>query len=59
MITISMGSGKKADVIYLFMEDICGETAKPPRHAKAYENLLKLKNEIEIKRINEIGRAHV
>tara|TARA_B110000037_G_scaffold218293_1_gene281010 strand:- start:9 stop:824 length:816 start_codon:yes stop_codon:yes gene_type:complete len=54
MITISMGSGKKADVIYLFMEDICGETAKPPRHAKAYENLLKLKNEIEIKRIKAL-----
>jgi len=54
MITISMGSGKKADVIYLFMEDICGETAKPPRHAKAYENLLKLKNQIEIKRIKAL-----
>ena len=36
------------------MEDICGETAKPPRHAKAYENLLKLKNEIEFKRIKAL-----
>ena len=36
------------------MEDICCETAKLPRHAKAYENLLKLKNEIEIKRINAL-----
>ena len=47
MVTISMGSGRKTDVIYLIMEDICGETAKPPRHAKAYGNLLGLKNQIE------------
>ena len=54
MITISMGSGRKADVIYLFMEDICGETAKPPRHAKAYGNLLELKNQIETERLKAL-----
>lgn len=54
MITISMGSGRKADVIYLFIEDICGETAKPPRHAKAYGNLLELKNQIETERLKAL-----
>ena len=54
MITISMGSGQKADVIYLFMEDICGETAKPPRHAKAYGNILKLKDQIENERLKAL-----
>ena len=54
MITISMGSGRKADVTYLFMEDICGETAKPPRHAKAYGNLLELKNQIETERLKAL-----
>ena len=49
-----MGSGRKADVIYLFMEDICGETAKPPRHAKAYGNLLELKNQIETERLKAL-----
>ena len=54
MITISMGSGRKADVTYLFMEDICGETAKPLRHAKAYGNLLELKNQIETERLKAL-----
>ena len=45
------GSGKKADVMYLFMEDICGDTENPPRHSKAYGNLLRLRNEIKLERV--------
>ena len=54
MITVSMGSGKKTDVIYLFMEDICGDTPIPPRHAKAYGNLLKLKQQVNIERLKAL-----
>ena len=47
----SLGSGTGGDVIFLFFEDICGETKgiKKPRHAKSYGDgkqiLKKLKNE--------------
>ena len=30
IVTVSLGSGKNADVMYLFMEDICGDTENPP-----------------------------
>ena len=53
IVTVSLGAGKKADVMYLFMEDICGDTENLPRHSKAYGNLLKLRNEIKLER----GRA--
>ena len=54
LITISMGSGNKADVNYLFMEDICGDNPNPPRHAKSYGNLLKLRDQIKNERLNAL-----
>lgn len=39
LVTVSLGSGPGADVTYLFMKDICGESGNPPRHARAYGNL--------------------
>ena len=54
IVTVSLGSGKKADVMYLFMNDICGEQEKSPRHAKAYTNLKKMKDEIEIERVKAL-----
>ena len=53
-VTVSVGAGKNADVMYLFMEDICGDTENLPRHSKAYGNLLKLRNEIKIERVRAL-----
>ncbi|HSM02004.1 MAG TPA: 3-methyl-2-oxobutanoate hydroxymethyltransferase [Acidimicrobiia bacterium] len=38
MVTISLGSGPEADVMFLFQSDICGE-GRVPRHARAYADL--------------------
>ena len=54
IVTVSLGSGKNADVMYLFMEDICGDTENPPRHSKAYGNLLRLRDEIKIERVKAL-----
>jgi 3-methyl-2-oxobutanoate hydroxymethyltransferase len=54
IVTVSLGAGKNADVMYLFMEDICGDTENLPRHSKAYGNLLKLRNEIKIERVRAL-----
>ena len=54
IVTVSLGSGKNADVMYLFMEDICGDTENPPRHAIAYGNLLRLRDEIKIERVKAL-----
>ena len=46
LITVSLGSGTGADVMYLFMEDICGDSDNPPRHARAYADLAALRRRI-------------
>jgi 3-methyl-2-oxobutanoate hydroxymethyltransferase len=54
LITVSLGSGKGADIMYLFMEDICGENETIPRHSKAYTNLKKMRQEIEVERVKAL-----
>ena len=39
LVTISLGSGPDADVVFLFTADICGEAPRRPRHARAWGNL--------------------
>ncbi len=39
LICVSLGSGSGGDVTFLFMNDLCGETKNPPRHARAFGNL--------------------
>ncbi len=54
IITVSLGSGTGGDVMYLFMEDICGDSPNPPRHARAYGNLLGLREQMRLERINAL-----
>ena len=36
LVTVSLGSGADADVIFLFTSDICGDAGRRPRHARAW-----------------------
>tara|TARA_Y100001954_G_scaffold51452_1_gene54469 strand:- start:1568 stop:2413 length:846 start_codon:yes stop_codon:yes gene_type:complete len=52
MITISIGSGNKADVQFLFAEDILGYgKIKLPRHAKSYRNFNKIYKSLQKERV--------
>ncbi len=52
LVTISIGSGKKADVQFLFAEDILGHSSIPlPRHAKKYRNFAATYNKLQKERI--------
>lgn len=52
MVTISIGSGNKADVQFLFAEDILGYgRIKLPRHAKSYRNFNKIYKSLQKERI--------
>ena len=52
LLTLSIGSGKKSDVQFLFAEDILGcSSIDTPRHAKMYANFNKLNAEIQKERI--------
>ncbi len=53
MVTISIGSGNKADVQFLFAEDILGYgNIKLPRHAKSYRNFNKIYRSLQNERVN-------
>lgn len=46
----SIGSGPDADVVFLFQEDVCGATAHPPRHARAFADLARLADAMRAER---------
>lgn len=50
LVTVSLGSGPDADVIFLFTADICGEANWTPRHARAYGNLKALHEQVQKER---------
>jgi 3-methyl-2-oxobutanoate hydroxymethyltransferase len=56
LIISSLGSGFSGDIIYLFQNDICGEQEDIPRHAKAFGDLLKIKNNLFKERVNSLKR---
>ncbi|MGY8862692.1 MAG: 3-methyl-2-oxobutanoate hydroxymethyltransferase [Pseudomonadales bacterium] len=52
MLTISLGSGSKCDVTYLFSADLLGEnTGHIPRHAKTYRNFAAQRDFMQQERI--------
>ncbi len=54
MATISLGSGPDADVMFLFSNDVCGESARIPRHARAYGNIAALQRQIAEERVRAL-----
>ena len=53
--TISLGSGPDADVMFLFSSDICGESPRKPRHARAYGDLAGLYAQITTERLRALS----
>jgi 3-methyl-2-oxobutanoate hydroxymethyltransferase len=53
--TISLGSGKDADVVFLFTSDICGESDRVPRHARAYADLAAMHTRINEERVRALS----
>lgn len=54
MATISLGSGPTADVLFVFGSDLCGESERKPRHARAYADLASLYAQIETERVRAL-----
>lgn len=54
LVTVSLGSGPAADVIFLFTSDICGESARLPRHARAWGDLKRLQDQIRQERVGAL-----
>ena len=54
LVTISLGSGKDADVLFLFTSDICGEGPRLPRHARSYGDVASLQQQIIDERVRAL-----
>ncbi len=54
LITVSLGSGAGVDVDYLFMEDICGDSENPPRHARAFGNMRLIREQLRQERVSAL-----
>ena len=55
LICVSLGSGTGGDVSFLFMNDLCGETEHPPRHARAFGNLKAKYAELHQERLSALA----
>ena len=55
LVTVSLGSGPDADVLFLFTSDICGEEGRRPRHARAYGNLQALQKRMREERVSALS----
>lgn len=56
LVTHSIGSGSGGDIIFHFMEDICGDAPNPPRHAKAFGDLLSIREKLAAERLRALRR---
>lgn len=54
LITSSIGAGRSGDVIFLFFEDICGETENPPRHAQSWGDGAAIRKRLTQERQNAV-----
>ena len=61
LVTVSLGSGPDADVIFLFTSDICGEAKRLPRHVRAWGDLATLHQQVRDERTKALSafRAEV
>jgi 3-methyl-2-oxobutanoate hydroxymethyltransferase len=55
LVTVSLGSGPNADVMFLFTSDICGEAKRLPRHARAWGDLASLHEAVRQERIKALS----
>jgi 3-methyl-2-oxobutanoate hydroxymethyltransferase len=56
LVTISLGSGPNADVMFLFTSDICGESSRRPRHARAWGDLAARLQAVRDERVSALKR---
>ena len=50
LLTHSIGAGSGGDIIFSFMEDICGDVENPPRHAKAWGDVATIRKALAAER---------
>ena len=55
LITHSIGAGSAGDVIFLFLVDLCGDSERPPGHARAFADLRSIRQRLADERRRALG----
>ena len=55
LVTHSIGAGSAGDVIFMFLVDICGESERPPGHARAFADLRSIRAQLADERRRALG----
>ena len=55
LVTHSIGAGSAGDVIFMFLVDICGESERPPGHARAFADLPSIRQRLADERRRALG----
>lgn len=58
LVTNSIGAGSAGDVIFLFFEDICGESENPPRHARSWGDGAAIRRQLDAERRKAVKGFH-
>ena len=61
VVTFSLGSGLGGDAVFSFVADVCGDESEedsPPKHAHAFGNLARLRQQIREERVAAMTEFH-
>lgn len=50
LVTVTIGAGSSGDIILSYMSDLSGDTENPPRHARAFGDVGRIRNELRAER---------
>ena len=59
LVTHSIGAGHGGDVIFMFLVDICGESERPPAHARAFGDLRSIREGLVTERKRALSAYHL
>lgn len=55
LILVTIGAGSSGDIILSYMSDLCGDTPNPPRHAKAFGDVGRIRAELDAERARALA----
>ncbi|MDW3222516.1 MAG: 3-methyl-2-oxobutanoate hydroxymethyltransferase [Paracoccaceae bacterium] len=58
LVTVTIGAGSSGDIILSYMSDLSGDTENPPRHARAFGDVGRIRKELRAERTRALQSYH-